>query len=117
MPAGVWAALIFWASAQSELPQPPFPFLGLDKIIHAGIYAVLAALTLYGGGWPRGRTFWLWLAVVLAYGASDEVHQMFVPGRNPDVFDWLADAVGVLTVAFLVSRAPPRAGWPARSAS
>ena len=26
-----------------------------------------------------------------AYGATDEFHQSFVPGRTPDVDDWVAD--------------------------
>ncbi len=28
------------------------------------------------------------------YGVFDEWHQSFVPGRNSDVFDWLADTMG-----------------------
>jgi VanZ family protein len=30
------------------------------------------------------------------YGASDEWHQSFVPGRYPAVSDWLADAAGIV---------------------
>jgi len=29
-----------------------------------------------------------------AYGAVDELHQYFVPGRNCNVWDWLADTLG-----------------------
>lgn len=39
---------------------------------------------------------WL-IAVGLLYALSDEWHQMYVPGRSPDLADWLADAVGLLT--------------------
>ena len=28
------------------------------------------------------------------YGASDEWHQSFVPGRDADILDWLADTLG-----------------------
>jgi VanZ family protein len=28
------------------------------------------------------------------YGASDEIHQGFVPGRSPEVWDWVADTLG-----------------------
>lgn len=31
----------------------------------------------------------------LAYAASDEMHQSFVPGREASIMDWLADAVGI----------------------
>lgn len=30
-----------------------------------------------------------------AYAASDEFHQSFVQGRSSDVFDWLADVIGI----------------------
>ncbi len=32
----------------------------------------------------------------LAYAASDEVHQSFVPGRDMSIMDWLVDAIGIL---------------------
>ena len=37
-----------------------------------------------------------WWAVLLAvvYGATDEWHQSFVPGRTPELRDLFADAVG-----------------------
>ena len=31
------------------------------------------------------------------YGITDEWHQMYVPGRMPDVVDWLADVAGLVT--------------------
>ena len=36
------------------------------------------------------------LAMVWAslYGASDEFHQSFVPGRHVEIADWLADTLG-----------------------
>jgi VanZ family protein len=41
--------------------------------------------------WMRGIA-----AIVLAtlYGATDEFHQLFVPGRSADRYDVLADCVG-----------------------
>ena len=35
------------------------------------------------------------LALGIAYAASDELHQVFVPGRRGSVFDILIDSVGV----------------------
>ena len=38
------------------------------------------------------------LCVLLVYAALDEVLQGFVPGRQPDRTDFLADAAGILTL-------------------
>ena len=35
--------------------------------------------------------------VCLLYAASDEIHQAFVPGRGPSVFDVLLDFCGAVT--------------------
>jgi VanZ family protein len=44
------------------------------------------------------------VALGVAYGASDEVHQAFVPGRSADPADWAADALGVLAGTFAYAR-------------
>jgi VanZ family protein len=31
---------------------------------------------------------------LLAFGALDEVHQLWIPGRTADPIDWAADAAG-----------------------
>ena len=36
------------------------------------------------------------IAITVAYGATDEVHQLFVPGRTGDVYDLMADAAGAV---------------------
>ena len=100
LPALGWAALLFWLSAQERFGDLPHAFRGQDKVIHACAYLVLAALLLLGDGGPEGRRAWRWAAVAAFYGITDELHQMFVPGRSADVLDFLADAAGaVLAVA------------------
>ena len=69
-----------------------------------------------GHGW-RGAA-WALLAAS-AYGATDEFHQLFVPGRSCDVFDWLADttgaalAVGLYQGVGFYRRALESRLWPA----
>ena len=46
---------------------------------------------------PPSRA-WVHVALIVAgalYGATDEWHQSFVPGRDASVLDWLADLCGV----------------------
>jgi VanZ family protein len=91
LPAILWAAFIFMVSAQSRLPTVPGSFDGIDKLLHAGVYAVLALALLFGG---RGARPLLWVTVAALYGVSDEIHQHFVPNRHTDVLDLLADTAG-----------------------
>lgn len=74
-----------------------------DKIAHFAVYGLLATLICRAGkGWRAAA----W-AVVLAsaYGLSDEFHQSFVPGRSPEVMDWVADTTGALLAVVLYT------GW------
>jgi len=63
-----------------------------DKVAHFAVYGFLGTLVYRAGApkWPA----WLAVLVVSAFGATDEWHQYFVPGRDCDVFDWLADTLG-----------------------
>jgi VanZ family protein len=38
------------------------------------------------------------------YGMTDELHQLFVPGRTCDVWDWTADTLGVVLGIVIVPR-------------
>jgi VanZ family protein len=98
-----WAALLYWASSRPN----PFPFLpgrllSHDKLLHAGAYAVLAALVLGAiASGRRGAVGAVLLAASLAtaYGATDEWHQSRVPNRDADAKDLAADAAGALAGA------------------
>lgn len=99
LPPLAWMGLIFFLSAQPQLPSPPEPVLDLilKKGAHFGVYAVLAFLWWRALSRTRmsGRAaLGLALVITLAYSLSDEVHQSFVPGRRPALFDVLIDAVG-----------------------
>jgi VanZ family protein len=90
-------------------------FPAADKVAHVCLYAVLGAALAWGGRrtWKRSPHVLLLLLGSL-YGASDEWHQSFVPGRDSSPWDWAADNVGVLLgyVLFLliVSRIAKRYG-------
>jgi VanZ family protein len=85
------ACLIFFASSRSYVPSPGITNLD-DKIGHFALYGLLGTLVCrVGRGWRSAA--WA-LLLVSAFGASDEWHQSFVPGRWSDVRDWLADSLG-----------------------
>jgi VanZ family protein len=70
-----------------------------DKSGHAAVYCglgLVALRALAGGEWAgiTAGTSLAAIALTTAFGASDELHQMFVPGRSADVHDIVADAAG-----------------------
>ena len=96
-PAVAWAALLFFLSALPDLPGPSCIPFG-DKLGHFVLYGVFGVLLAWGRSrWPRRVGHLLLLGIGAAYGISDEWHQMYVPGRTPDVVDWLADVTGLVT--------------------
>jgi VanZ family protein len=48
----------------------------------------------------RPQFFTVILGVV--YALSDELHQKLVPGRSADIFDFLADCIGVVVVQIIL---------------
>lgn len=108
LPAAGWAAVIFWLSSRSTVPAPGIP--NVDKVAHFGAYALLGGLLAFAADRSR-LPLSLAAAIGILYGASDEIHQMFVPGRSPDVLDWAADVAGVALACLLYSR------WRSRRAA
>ncbi len=99
--AAAWAALLFGLSSlpAGRAPSSPLSFPGDDKVVHAALYGVLGGLlrVALGRSGPA-------IALAAAYGVSDELHQSFVPGRDADAFDWLADVAGAALGAALAAR-------------
>jgi VanZ family protein len=97
LPAIAWSVAIYALSARSSIPVDLAA--GLDKVAHFGAYAVLGVLLAHGQRESAIAPSWA-LALGLAYAATDEWHQSFVPGRSADPADWVADALGVAAGLF-----------------
>ncbi|MDR1444703.1 MAG: VanZ family protein [Treponema sp.] len=101
MAAGIW-----FLSSQSTLPEPK-GILGFDKFQHfAAFFALAAAIALWFSreAWRRPglRIPVLVAALGSLYGVIDEVHQYFVPGRDCNAADWLADTLGAVAAVVVV---------------
>jgi VanZ family protein len=104
-----YSGLIFYLSSLSflrlhlggwELPDIP----GFDKVEHFGAYTLWVLLfsasrRLSWPGMATGPGILFSTAAGTLYGASDEFHQRFVPGRTCDLWDLAADAAGSLAGA------------------
>lgn len=110
LPFAAGCLAIFVVSGMSQPPMPDrLAFPHADKVMHGAAYCGLGVLGVVGG-WPR---LWLPFGVTVAYGAFDEVHQAFVPGRDASLLDLVADASGAAGACALGAvwrrRARPRA--------
>lgn len=97
LPVVAWMGLIFYLSAQPDLPHPETKWADLlvSSGAHAFMFAVLAVLWVRTLG-ERSRAWLVALVLTLLYALSDEFHQAFVPGRTPDPLDLLCDGCGAI---------------------
>ena len=67
----------------------------LQNLLHVPAYAVLAASwCLILPRWREWRVSALIVLLCVAFGALDEWHQSFIPGRQADLHDLVRDAMG-----------------------
>jgi len=105
IPAAAWMGVIFYFST---LPESATPGRGIlpDKVCHAGEYFILAFLFLFALQKTTQvrffTSFWITSAWVAVYGLSDEIHQLYVPTRQFDVGDLVADVCGAVVLFFIL---------------
>jgi VanZ family protein len=103
LPLLLYCLLIFIQSsypATQSLSSIPH----MDKLAHAGAYALLGFLMFRVFQTTRIRKSAVLLVTLSAlvsslYGVSDEIHQYFVPSRTADIVDVAADSMGSLVGA------------------
>ena len=100
LPVLVYVTIIYSLSAQPNL-KPPIRFPNADKFYHLLEYCglgMLLARALRATLRVRVPLFaaMMALGIGMAIGASDEILQSFVPGRDSSVFDFAADSIGVM---------------------
>jgi len=103
IPALLWMALIFSFSSLQDVAATPAP----DYLLHFNAYFILGVLVWWASAlsfsWGWGlRLAILWL-LSTTYGGSDEIHQMFVPGREASVADLVADSLGAAVALTLLT--------------
>lgn len=95
--------IVFATSVPTTLvPRQLSPF---DKAIHYSMYGVLAALVTRYVMESRAllRAAVLSVVFVAAFGAADEWHQRFIPGRSTEFADWVADVLGAASGVIAVT--------------
>ena len=90
--------VIYYLSSIPGKEIAPMPD-GSDKVIHFIIYLFLG---IFFQRALKKFNFLFPIILGIFYGASDEFHQSFVPGRFPSVWDWVADAMGIITGVLII---------------
>jgi VanZ family protein len=92
----VYSAGIWWFStrtgSQVGIGAP------WDKLFHLLEFAGLGFLAARATGSARGG-----FVLATIWGAVDEIHQVFTPGRSSGLDDWMADLIGGFLGALLGS--------------
>ncbi len=97
VPAVLYYALIFYLSSKSY--EVEVNILFFDKGIHIVEFAILGFFLSFGCFQSiklsfKGNVIFI-LATGILLGSLDEWHQSFVPLRNSDVLDIVADTTGI----------------------
>ena len=101
-----YSLLIFYLSS---IPLENAPMISqasgrvpyFDKIGHISEYFIYGLIAFRALRPRTKRALFLSILFLLSYALSDEVHQYFVPFRDPDISDFLADSIGLGLAGFL----------------
>jgi VanZ family protein len=112
MRIAVLVLLAYWILifVGTHIPAPTLPGLdNADKLYHFLAFAGLSFLLAWAipsGYWPLSRNILLAATIAFGYAVIDELTQQFVPGRTCDVWDVVADSVGIVLglTAYLAAR-------------
>ena len=108
-----WMLAIFLLSSKAPDELPPletFSWMGASRDIagHLVLFGVLGSLLLAATwSWVRRpgsllRLVILTITIGTLYGALDEYHQSFVPGRSATISDVLVDGIGATVGAISI---------------
>jgi VanZ family protein len=103
LPVLIWMAVIFTFSSQPDLPSNQIDLLDFifKKSAHMIEFGVLVFLLSRAYQFTRPASSFL---IALSYAFTDEIHQLFVPGRGGKVSDVFIDLLGIIIATKLISR-------------
>ncbi len=104
-----WAGVIFLFSSltvtpTSEIYWKDFIVKKAAHIVEYGIFAVLLYRALRGTGVEKLNAALISILESVIYGATDEFHQSFTPGREPRVRDVVFDTIGAVGGIYLCKK-------------
>ena len=82
----------------------------VKKIAHVIIYGILAVLiyrALIVGGTSKKKAVLMAFSLAAFYGATDEIHQYFIQGRESKLRDVVIDGIGASASLFFTTKVLP----------
>ena len=109
LPPVVWATVIFLFSSLTVTPSTEiywqdFIVKKTAHVVEYGIFAALLYRALRGHGVEKLDAVLLAILIAVIYGATDEFHQSFTPGREPRVRDVVFDTIGAVAGVFICKK-------------
>jgi VanZ family protein len=106
--AALWGGFLFLLTSWPNPPAVAAGGFALDKLTHFLLYAVEAFFLSRAIAWPGRRGFagpriLAVIGTMALWGALDEAHQEWIPGRMMDSADLAADVVGASVGASLAA--------------
>lgn len=95
-----WAILIFYFSSIPIIKTSDFYLLDFIIKKNAHFFEFFILFLLLYNALPK-KNHHLAFLIALLYAFSDEIHQLFVPGRTASLRDVLIDSLGITTALIL----------------
>jgi len=101
--------VIFVQSSIGSLNLPDIEFDLADKLVHFVVFGILGILLARGIRnsnikFLKDNFLYLTILICIIFGASDEIHQYYVPGRHSSLEDWIADIFGIIIMVWIYKR-------------
>jgi len=95
----LYCLFIIWASLRTSTGSGAF--LHFDKVLHAGVYGLLAMTVSLA--WPQFSKVKIWIGCLL-YGGCIEIAQgTLTAGRTPSILDFVSNGFGAFTALVFIS--------------
>ena len=100
-----WILMMIAITVESSIRDISLPDIGItftDKLAHFGVFGIMGWVLTRGMVLSNKRyPILISVAIGFIFAVTDEWHQSFVPGRDADVLDVLADLIGLIVSANL----------------
>ena len=112
LPVILWATIIFIFSSlptvkASHVYWREFVIKKSAHIVEFAVLSILMYRALKNTGYSKQTSSYYTIAIASFYGITDEIHQMFTPGREPTIRDALFDTIGAILAIYFIWKLLP----------